>query len=163
MRLTVLASSAEDERIARDLHDTVIQQLFALGMSLQATRGAVSGKPGERIDAAHRQSRRRDQRNPGTRSSVCLAEPKRRRDFRDEMLRLRRQVPRGTWIWFRVSAFDGAVDLVIPETVTTHLLQVFGEGLSNIARHANASSVDAIVAIADGGLRSHSSTTYWHH
>ena len=64
----------------------------------------------------------------------------------------RRQVPRRNSDWFHVVAFDGAIDLVIPEAVTAHLLQVFGEGLSNIARHANASNVDAVVAIDDGWL-----------
>ena len=34
---------AEDhERIAKDMHDTVIQELFALGMSLQATAGRIA-------------------------------------------------------------------------------------------------------------------------
>jgi PAS domain S-box-containing protein len=43
---------SEDERIARDLHDTVIQRLFAVGMSLQAARSRATGSVGERIDAA---------------------------------------------------------------------------------------------------------------
>jgi signal transduction histidine kinase len=43
---------AEDERIARDLHDTVIQEIFALGMLLEATRSSVSGLASDRIDIA---------------------------------------------------------------------------------------------------------------
>ncbi|HEV7958967.1 MAG TPA: PAS domain S-box protein, partial [Acidimicrobiales bacterium] len=39
---------AEDERIARDLHDTVIQELFALGMSLQALGSSATGAVGDR-------------------------------------------------------------------------------------------------------------------
>src|ERR1700722_2793076 len=40
---------AEDERIARDLHDSVIQELFALGMSLQAAGSSLTGPIGDRI------------------------------------------------------------------------------------------------------------------
>ncbi len=43
---------AEDERIARDLHDTVIQDLFGVGLSLQAARSSATGTVGERIDEA---------------------------------------------------------------------------------------------------------------
>ena len=42
-RLSIIA---EDERIARDLHDTVIQELFALGMSLQALSSSTTGAVG---------------------------------------------------------------------------------------------------------------------
>lgn len=40
----------EDERIARDLHDTVIHRAFAAGMSLAAVRRLTSGTATERID-----------------------------------------------------------------------------------------------------------------
>ena len=48
-RLSIIA---EDERIARDLHDTVIQELFALGMSLQALGSSATGAVGDRISSA---------------------------------------------------------------------------------------------------------------
>src|ERR1019366_4853588 len=50
--LGLLRVIEEDERIARDLHDTVIQQLFAVGMSLQAARNSATGRIGDRIDSA---------------------------------------------------------------------------------------------------------------
>ena len=40
---------SEHERIARDLHDTVIQRLFGLGMGLQSAHRLASGAVGERI------------------------------------------------------------------------------------------------------------------
>ena len=49
-------------------------------------------------------------------------------------------------------AFLGPVDVGVPEIVSEHLLQVFGEGLSNVARHAHASKVEAVVTIEDGWL-----------
>jgi two-component system sensor histidine kinase DevS len=35
----------------------------------------------------------------------------------------------------------------VPEIVGDHLLQVFGEGLSNVGRHAHASKIEAVVAV----------------
>ena len=43
---------AEEERIARDLHDTVIQDLFGVGLSLQVARSSSAGPVAERIDEA---------------------------------------------------------------------------------------------------------------
>ncbi len=43
---------AEEERIARDLHDTVIQDIFGVGLSLQAARSSATGRVAERIDEA---------------------------------------------------------------------------------------------------------------
>jgi signal transduction histidine kinase len=141
---------AEDERIARDLHDTVIQQLFALGMSLQATRAAVTGNAGERIDAAIdsldnviKEIRNTIFRLPGRTAGAT--------GLRDEMLRLADSYREELGFIPRVT-FQGAVDLAVPESVTSHLLQVFGEGLSNVARHAHASRVDAVLAIEGSWL-----------
>src|SRR5918993_6047027 len=44
-RVHELAVVEDRERIARDLHDTVIQRLFATGMSLQSTIGVVRSDP----------------------------------------------------------------------------------------------------------------------
>ena len=46
-RLQELALVEDRERIARDLHDTVIQRLFATGLSLQGTVRLVRDRPGE--------------------------------------------------------------------------------------------------------------------
>ena len=46
-----LSIVAEDERIAVRLHDSVIQELFALGMTLQAVGASATGVVGERISA----------------------------------------------------------------------------------------------------------------
>ena len=136
---------AEDERIARDLHDTVIQQLFAIGMSLQATRAGVAGNSGERIDnaidsldAVIKQIRNTIFRLPGrTETTVSL---------REEMLRLADKYREELGFAPRV-AFEGPVEAAVPAVIVEHLLQVFGEGLSNIARHAHASIAEAIVSV----------------
>lgn len=140
-----LSIVAEDERIARDLHDTVIQELFALGMSLQALGSSATGVVGDRISAAVeslddviRQIRNTIFRLPGHNGSA--------RGLRDEMLRLADRYQSEMGALPRI-AFHGPVDVAVPEIVREHLLHVFGEGLSNVARHAQASKIDAVVAV----------------
>jgi signal transduction histidine kinase len=141
-RLSIIA---EDERIARDLHDTVIQELFALGMSLQALSSTATGAVGERISAAVgslddviRQIRNTIFQLPGRNDSAS--------GLRDEMLRLADRFQHELGVLPRI-AFLGPVDIAVPEIVSEHLLQVFGEGLSNVGRHAHASKIEAVVAV----------------
>jgi two-component system, NarL family, sensor histidine kinase DevS len=141
-RLSIIA---EDERIARDLHDTVIQELFALGMSLQALSSSATGAVGERISAAVesldnviRQIRNTIFQLPGRNGSLT--------GLRDELLRLADRFQDELGVLPRV-AFLGPVDIAVPEIVREHLLHVFGEGLANVGRHARASKIDAVIAV----------------
>ena len=140
----------EDERIAQDLHDTVLQSLFSIGMSLQAARASVTGPGVARIDGAVesldgviREIRNTIFRLPGrTREGSGL---------RDEMLRLADKYTEQLGFTPRI-AFRGPVDGSVTESVSDHLLQVVAEALSNAARHAHASSVEAIVTIENDWL-----------
>ena len=49
-------------------------------------------------------------------------------------------------------AFHGPVDASVPEAVSSEVLQVLGEGLWNVARHARASSVEVVVSVEGGWL-----------
>ena len=135
----------EDERIARDLHDTIIQQLFAIGMSLQAARGMAVGVVGERIDSAVSDLDHviRDIRSTIFRLPVRAPEV---HGLRQQMLQLADR--HGVDLGFtpRV-AFHGPVDFAISETVIEHLLKVLAEALSNVSRHASASSVQAVAEV----------------
>ncbi len=145
-----LSIVAEDERIARDLHDSVIQDLFALGMTLQAVGSSVPGVAGERIsgvveslDDVIRQIRNTIFRLPGQNAAVT--------SLREEMFRLADRYDDEVGVLPRI-AFHGPVDIAVPETVSEHLLHVFGEGLSNVARHAHASKVEGVVTVEEGWL-----------
>jgi PAS domain S-box-containing protein len=136
---------AEDERIARDLHDTVIQELFALGMSLQALGSSATGVVGVRISAAVetlddviRQIRNTIFRLPNRNDAMG--------SLREEMLRVADRYHQELNVLPRI-AFVGPVDFAVPAIVGDHLLHVFGEALSNVARHASASKIEAVVSI----------------
>ncbi len=140
-----LSIVAEDERIARDLHDTVIQELFALGMSLQALGTSTTGAVGDRISGAVeslddviRQIRNTIFRLPRGNEAA--------KGLREDMLKLADRYQHELGVLPRI-AFRGPVDAAVPEIVSEHLLHVFGEGLSNIERHAHATKIEAIVSV----------------
>ncbi len=148
------------ERIARDLHDTVIQRLFATGLSLQASaRLANDPELNERLqtavddlDATVREIRgvifslhadrriaggslRRDLLRLGTELTEVLgAEP-----------RFRFHGPVDSLVASLDS--DSASDPLAPEVVT-----VAREALSNVARHARPGLTTVDVTVADGWL-----------
>lgn len=143
-----LGLASEHERIGLDLHDTVIQQLFSVGMSLQAARATLSGRGVEKVDAAVesldaiiREIRNTIFRLPARTDSA--------KGLRDEMFRIGDKYADELGFTPRF-VFHGPVDASVPENVAQHLLQVLTEGLSNIARHAHAKSAEAIVTVEDG-------------
>jgi signal transduction histidine kinase len=148
--LETLGIDAEDERIARDLHDTVVQQLFAVGLSLQAMRATTSGPVVKRIDIAVADLdnvigdiRKTIFRLPGRTASAS--------GFRDQMLRLADRYSKELGFTPRI-AFHGPIDVFLPDTTRNDLVMVLSEALSNVARHAEASVVEAVVVVEDGWL-----------
>jgi len=92
----------------------------------------------ESLDDVIRQIRNTIFQLPGRNDSVA--------GLRDEMLRLADRFQHELGVLPRI-AFLGPVDNAVSEIVGDHLLQVFGEGLSNVGRHAHASKVEAVVAV----------------
>ena len=137
------------DRIARDLHDTVIQRLFAIGLSLEsAARLSDDPRAAERmqvavddLDTTIKEIRTaifelHSSRSPtaSTRQSVLdlVAESARHLGF-DPTTR-----------------FDGPVDTVVVDDVAVHALAVLREALANVTRHARARSVEVrVTADAD--------------
>ena len=119
-------------------------------MSLQAMGSSVSGAIGDRISAAVgslddviRQIRNTIFRLPGHSDASS--------GLREEMLRLADRYHQELGVLPRI-AFLGPVDFAVPEIVSDHLLHVFGEGLSNIGRHAHASKIEAVVSVESDWL-----------
>ena len=135
---------AEDhERIARDLHDTVIQRLFASGLSLQSVLPVVPEGSKEKIeriiddqDDAIRELRTAifglaSKRSAGRTIRVVV------NDLVDESARV---------LGFRpMLHFSGVLD-TIDEDITAEAAAVVREALSNVARHAHARKVDVTLS-----------------
>jgi signal transduction histidine kinase len=143
------AAIIEDrDRTARDLHDTVVQHLYAVGISLETMgREAAAAGMADRlavlvsdIGDAIRQVRSSiyelglDEEDPGVRAGV---------------LNLVRSLTPMLGFNVRIS-FDGPVDSVISQTVTEQLLATIREAVTNIGRHAHATEASVAVSAHHG-------------
>ncbi len=142
---------AEDhERIARDLHDTVIQELFALGMTLQATLGQITDdEVASRIDGSVATL---DDVIHSIRAlifDIGHTDRPNEASLRSELVEVAASFTPSLGFEPAVS-FRGPIDTAVPEKTNEHVVAVVREGLANVARHADATAASVTVAIADG-------------
>jgi signal transduction histidine kinase len=140
-----MAVFSDRDRIARDLHDVVVQRLFATGLQLRGLSRLVDGPPGERVAAAAGEL---DQTVNDIRQTIfSLASPTGEgTELRAKIREIVQQAEHhlGLQPSLRV---DGPVDRGVPEPIHPHLLAVLREALSNIARHARATRIQVLVRI----------------
>ena len=134
-------------RIARDLHDHVIQQLFAAGMTLQASLHQLGpGPAGESVD---RVVDIIDDAIRQIRASVFQLRPPRLmggESLRAAVLTVVSEAGPSLG-WEPPVVFAGAVDSVSDEALLDDVLAVVRESLSNVARHARAQHAGVFVAV----------------
>lgn len=144
-QVQALAVLADRERIARDLHDTVIQRLFATGMSLQAAvrRLAAAPEVAERIQQAVDDL---DDTIRDIRGAIFALQAHERGEhsLRVAIYALAAEATSGLGFEPRVH-LDGPIDSAVADSVGDELLKTLREALSNIARHAGATVVDVRV------------------
>lgn len=148
----------ERERIAHDLHDTVIQRLFAAGMSLQVL--ASSQEDSELRERAESVIDELDESIRVLRSAIfALGQSARHGSFRAHLTALVTDGSRHLRGEPTIS-IDGDPDEV-PLGVREHLAATLTEALSNVVRHADAGEVhveivvgvsDVCVSVTDDGV-----------
>ena len=139
-RVGELVLLEDRERIAKDLHDTVIQRLFATGLSLQGTarlaeRPEVAARiqdAVEDLDITVKHIRTvifglETSGGPGS-------------GLRHRALTLTREAS-GALGFLPEVTFRGAIDTIVPPDIARELLATLREALSNVARHAGARRV----------------------
>ncbi|MGI9621199.1 MAG: PAS domain-containing sensor histidine kinase [Acidimicrobiales bacterium] len=138
------------ERLARDLHDTVIQSLFAVGLSLQSVGTHLEPESaGSRIqnaiddlDAIIREIR-------GVifdLGSISGAETE-----------VRAEMERVVALQRRALGFDPDVSIIgdysgVPPATARHLVHTLREALSNVAKHAEASRCSVEVELDESSI-----------
>lgn len=142
-----LAIAEDHNRIARDLHDLVIQRLFASGLSLQGLQRLVDlPAVTERLEEV--MSDLDDTVRDIRRTIFCLKAPPDGRDgLRAQVLAVLAHATPGLGVRPKVR-LDGPLDADVPADVAGHLVAVLREALSNVARHARARRVEVTVRVA---------------
>jgi signal transduction histidine kinase len=135
------------ERIARDLHDVVIQRLFATGMQLQ-TAARLAGRPevSDRVNAAVDDL---DATIRDIRSAIFELRTPMSSELRSEVREL--VAAAADQLGYRPAMeLVGPLDSAIPQGYRADLLAVLREALSNVVRHAGATAVQVIVKAQAG-------------
>jgi two-component system, NarL family, sensor histidine kinase DevS len=149
-RLTVFN---DRDRIARDLHDLVIQRLFASGLSLQATLGRLADRPAT-ADRIQRVVDDLDDTIKVIRATIYSLSQRDRADRTGLRARLFAEVDRAAEsLGFTPTLrMTGLLDTLVPQDLVDHLLAVRREALSNATRHAHAGSVEVDAEVTDAWL-----------
>ena len=157
-RVRLLSVSDDRERIGRDLHDRVVQRLFALGMGLQATqRLSDLEQVRDQIDRAVDDV---DATISEIRTTIFeLGDATLTGGLRQGVLALVNEMTPSLGTRPEVS-FSGPVDSLVPQPVADHLVAVLRESLTNAAKHAHATRVivslragdELILTVSDDGV-----------
>jgi signal transduction histidine kinase len=145
-----LAQLEDHDRIARDLHDHVIQEVFAVGLGLQGlsaviTNSAASARIAGYVEALDRVISQ-------IRSTIFQLH------LGAEYGGLRAQIlgivhDHTPQLGFSPQTrFSGPLDRVIGGELTSDILAVTREALSNCARHAEATAAEIAMSLLDGTL-----------
>ena len=140
------------DRIARDLHDLVIQRLYATGMSLEGTmpmitRPEVASRITNAVDAM-------DETIKDIRATIFALQARdsaREPDLRGDIVALVEEMT--GMLGFAPSLRLGAgLGAQVGTEVGEQVLAALREALSNVARHASASQVDVTVDVDPDGM-----------
>jgi two-component system, NarL family, sensor histidine kinase DevS len=141
------ALTEDRDRIARDLHDSVIQRLFAIGLSLQGTARLVErpeavmriGEAIEKLDETIRQLRK---------AIFDIELTINKEGLHPKVLDLVHELRPVLGIHPQVS-FSGPVDKMVTGALAEEVLAVLRETLTNVGKHANANQVVVTITAGD--------------
>ena len=148
-----LAVVDERERIGKDLHDGIIQALYAISLSLEDVPEIMVDDTGEAVARIDRAIDSLNTAIGDLRQFVVGLRPEHidRTDFIGLLATLADQVRRDGVIGVQLDLPSERVDL--PAHARGEILQITREALSNTARHAHARSALVALRREDGRLR----------
>jgi signal transduction histidine kinase len=143
----MLAVLEDRDRIGRDLHDVVIQRLFAIGLSLDNT-ARLAGRPEaagrihaavDDIDATIKEIRR---------TIFELSSPDESDDLRRQIATILQEAaaPLG---FVPTLETNRPVDSLVTHELRKNLIAVITEAVSNAARHASCTELSVVINVGD--------------
>jgi signal transduction histidine kinase len=147
-----LERTEDRNRIARDLHDHVIQRLFAAGLALQAATRVAPDSLRDRLDD---QVSSIDAAIGEIRTAVFalgVVDHRAGRSVRDRVLDVVAEIGPALTVLPRL-AFTGPVDFDVEGDLADDVVAVIRESLTNVARHARDARCRIGVATVPGAVR----------
>ena len=149
-RVQEAAIYEDRDRLARDLHDTVIQRLFGVGLNLQSMAGRA---PRDMSASLVQVVAEIDHVIDRIRATIYqLGMGMEDRGVRDQVVSLVQELSSIVGLNVEVS-FEGPVDTAISMQVAEHLIATIRESVTNIGRHAHATEASVTIEIDDGRCR----------
>lgn len=146
-RVRTVSVLDDRERIGRDLHDRVVQRLFALGMGLQATKSLPDlDLVRDRVDRAIDDV---DSTINEIRTTIFeLGDSSIGGGLHQGVVALANELTPSLGARSEVS-FVGTVDNSVPQHIADHLLAVVRESLTNSAKHSRANRFVVTLSVGD--------------
>ena len=146
-----LAVLTDRDRIARDLHDLVIQRLFAAGLSIQSLRRFITDDPAARTIqtvTAELDETIRELRN----TIYSLSDSATEKELLSSRVLQAVRSGAQSLSFVPLLTLTGPIDAIGDEETSLNILAVITEGLSNAVRHSGADSIRVSVSVDNGSV-----------
>lgn len=147
----ITAVSEERQRLARDLHDAVSQQLFAISMMSATVLKVVEKRPEQALGLIYEISQSATRAQGEMRALLLQLRPLTLQDesLSEALLSLTAELQSKQSL-----QFDVDLDKVsLPSNIENQLFRIAQEGLSNVLRHAEARNVRISLKISEANHR----------
>ncbi len=157
-----LAVLEERERIGMDLHDGIIQSIYAVGLALDYARMEVESSPHKAIGKLEQAIEGLNSTIRDIRTYIMDLRPRQFRgeNLKDSLQRLVDETRANTHLEIILTGPEDG-DLILPTVIATALFHICQEALANVAKHAQAhqASIDlwtapgrVLLEITDDGV-----------
>ena len=141
----------ERERLARNLHETVLQHLHAVGIQLDAVAESIVGRDPDRVDEYLLRARTMVVRAIDVGREMIARLARDRKAEANFVWEIRESIRLARDVHSAQIAFDHSVYAGVPPAVQFYLLRIAIEALSNALRHSGASVIHVVYDVSKSG------------